>query len=252
MTIGRRRAVGCAVAALPVLAHAAPSLSVLSTFLPAPAWRLLPAALPDGLCRWAGPPFAPGVVLSFDDGPSPASLHTLELLDDLNLRASFFLLGEQVEEHPGIVAEIVQAGHEVASHGMTHRHHLLASPGAVLADVAAGRAALQAAGAPAPRFFRPPYGQLAAASVVAARRCAMEIVLWSRWGREFTLPPAEEVVSRLVAGLRPGAILLLHDSDTHCPLGTASLTHAVLPALAAALAERHLATVTLGHLTGAA
>jgi peptidoglycan/xylan/chitin deacetylase (PgdA/CDA1 family) len=120
----------------------------------------------------------------------------------------------------------------------------------VLDDVAAGVEALVAAGAPAPRFFRPPYGQLSAASLVAARRQRMEVVLWSRWGREFTRPPAGDVARHLAAGLRPGAIALLHDSDAYAPAGTAALTHAVLPSIAEVLSERALGAVRLGELAG--
>jgi peptidoglycan/xylan/chitin deacetylase (PgdA/CDA1 family) len=192
------------------------------------------------------------VALTFDDGPSPQTLRTLELLDELGLAGTFFLVGADAEAHPGIVKEIVRSGHEVASHGMVHSHHLLRSPRAVLADLAAGAGALEAAGAERPRFFRPPYGQMSAATVAAARRAGMEVVLWSRWGKEFaaTGPSVNEVTRRVTSGLRPGAIVVLHDSDSYAPPGTASLTHAVLPALAGELRRRNLAALRLGELVG--
>ncbi len=224
---------------------------MLPTFLPARAFDVLPGSLPRGACRWTGPRRTPAVALTFDDGPSPGTLRTLELLDELGLVGTFFLVGEQAEAHPGMVKEIVHAGHEVASHGMTHTHHLLRSPHAVLADVTAGGAALEAAGSPRPRFFRPPYGQLSAASLAGAKRAGMEVVLWSRWGKEFTLPPLAAVVDRVTGGLRPGAIVVLHDSDAYSTAGTAALTYGALPAVAEELARRRLATLRLSELLGA-
>lgn len=257
-------------AATAAAGHALPSVAVLGTFLPTlpaaplpaapapppalappaprPARRLLPAAFPFRAVRFGVGTDEPALALSFDDGPSAATPRTLELLDAYAMSATFFLVGEQAAAAPELVAEIVRRGHEVASHGMTHRHHLLSSPVAVLRDLEGSLQALQAAGAPRPRFFRPPYGQLAAATLAAARRSGVEIVLWSRWGREFAPGPLEGVRRRLESGIAPGAILLLHDSDAYAPAGTAGRTHAVLPDLAEALARRGIAARSIGAL----
>lgn len=239
---GRRgaAAAGTALAAAAV-GHALPSVTVLGTFLPRP-----PCRLPGGWCRWRLDGGHRAVALTFDDGPTPeATPRTLDLLDDLRLVATFFVVGAQVEAHPDLVAAMGAAGHGVAVHGHEHASHLVRSPQWVRRDTERAVAAVtEAAGVP-PRWYRPPYGQIAAATGVQARRHGMEVVLWSRWGREFAEPAAGPVLDRLAGGLRPGAVLLLHDSDAHAPAGTAARTHQVLPLLAEALRHRGLGTVGL-------
>jgi peptidoglycan/xylan/chitin deacetylase (PgdA/CDA1 family) len=212
-------------------------------------WSPVPLrALPRGWCRWSGPVGVPAVALTFDDGPSPATTpHTLDLLDELGMQATFFVLGELAEAHGDLVAEIRRRGHTVGSHGYRHEHHLLRGPGWIRRDTAAAVAAVAATGAP-PRWYRPPYGQLTARTVLEARRHDMEVVLWSIWGHEWSETAAEPVMERLAGGLEPGAIVLLHDTDVSCPPGTAARTHRTLELLAGTLAERHLRAVTLDDL----
>jgi len=101
-----------------------------------------------------------------------------------------------------------------------------------------------------PRYFRPPYGHLTTATLREVRRQHLALVLWSIWGKEFAEFEVGPVMSRLEAGLRPGAIVLLHDNDVSCRAGTAALTHAVLPRLRQGLADRGLQAVTVGELVG--
>lgn len=234
-------AAGTAAVGAGVLAHYLPSVAVVGTFLPRP-----PVALPGGWCRWRLDPGAAGVALTFDDGPSPRTTpRTLDLLDELALTATFFVVGEQVGAHGDLVAEMVRRGHDVGVHGFRHQHHLVRGPAWVRADTDRAVDVVGAATGRAPRWYRPPYGQLSARTVLEARRHGMDVVLWSRWGKEFAETSVDPVLRRLVGGLGPGAVLLLHDSDTYAPEGTAGRTHQVLAPLAAALGERGLPTVRL-------
>src|SRR5438270_3992071 len=83
---------------------------------------------------------SPGhVALTFDDGPDPASTPAfLAELDRLGMRATFFMLGTNVEAHPDLAAEVAAAGHEVAVHGYRHRSQLFQSPGQIRADLLRG------------------------------------------------------------------------------------------------------------------
>lgn len=239
-----RRAPLAAAAAVAV-APAVPAVTVLGALSP-----LQPAALPLGWCRWRGPADRQAVAITFDDGPTPATERTLGLLEELGLRASFFLLGELAERRPGLCRQIAEAGHDVGCHGHRHRHHLLHGRRFVRDDLALAVRTLSAAVSAPPRWFRPPYGQLSAFSLVEARRAGMEVVLWSGWGREFADGDEARILARLERRLRPGAILLLHDSDFCAPEGTAARTHRVLPRLAEILSRRSLSAVTLGELVG--
>jgi peptidoglycan/xylan/chitin deacetylase (PgdA/CDA1 family) len=191
------------------------------------------------------------VALTFDDGPDADTLRTLDLLDQLDLRATFFVLGGQLQSHPGIAKEIVARGHEVGTHGYAHRHHLLSTPGVVRRDMDRAIALHREVLETTPRYFRPPYGQLALSSVLAARRHGLETVLWSAWGKEWSEADPSAVLRRLDRSVHPGAIVLLHDNDVSCPSGTGDRTRRVLPLLAAHVHSRGLRAATLSELLDA-
>jgi peptidoglycan/xylan/chitin deacetylase (PgdA/CDA1 family) len=229
---------------LAVLADYLPSVCVLGHLSPV---RL--HALPFGWCRWRGPTAADAVTFTFDDGPSPKSTpRTLDLLDLFGMRATFFVLGTQAESNSDLVSEILRRGHSVGSHGYLHEHHLLRSPAWIRDDLNRSVASIEAVTGRRPRWYRPSYGQLTAATVVQARRHDMEVVLWSAWGREWAEPGPAPVIARIERHLEPGAIVLLHDNEVSCPPGTAARTHAVLGPLADKLDELGLRAVTLDDL----
>jgi peptidoglycan/xylan/chitin deacetylase (PgdA/CDA1 family) len=188
----------------------------------------------------------PGAVgLTFDDGPhAEATPAVLEALGEHP--ATFFLIGEQVEKHPGVVEEIVGAGHEAALHAFTHRNLLRLKPSEGRDDLLRGAAAIgQAAGRPV-RFFRPPYGYLSAAAYALAQREGWETVLWKRIGWDWTASATPgSIVRRLTRGLRGGEILVLHDSDAYATPGSWRQTVAAVPLLLHALEERSLRVAPL-------
>lgn len=155
------------------------------------------------------------VALSFDDGPDPASTPAfLRVLDDLGWKATFFMLGSMVRSAPGLAGEVAAAGHEVALHGDLHHSHLLRGPRWVLDDTKRAAGALRAATGADPRWFRPPYGAISAGTILSARTAGLRLVLWSAWGRDWRpQATARSVAAELAGAMRPGATVLLHDSD---------------------------------------
>ncbi len=241
--IRRASATTLGAAGLVGLGHYLPSTCVLAQWFPT-----VPRATPGNWCRWKGSSDHPVVALTFDDGPSPSTTpRTLDILDELAMPATFFVLGALAETHSDLVSEIRRRGHAVASHGYQHEHHLLRSPAWISRDFVSAQTALGEIGV-RPRWYRPPYGQLTTWTMVEARRHGMDVVLWSRWGREWAESSAEPVMDRMVPGLVPGAVLLLHDTDELCPVGTANRTHEVLPRLAAELERRKLRAATLDEV----
>src|SRR5436190_16060016 len=123
---------------------------------------------------------APGVGITFDDGPHPeGTAATLEILARASVPATFFLAGEQVERYPSLAGEIVAAGHEVALHCHRHRNQLRLTPRQIVSDMRTGEAAIAEATGRPPRLFRPPYGIFSAAGLAIARR-HYQPMLWSR------------------------------------------------------------------------
>jgi peptidoglycan/xylan/chitin deacetylase (PgdA/CDA1 family) len=171
------------------------------------------AARALGLARTL--PGSAGVALTFDDGPHPEGTPAvLEVLARAGARATFFVVGEQVERRPALVAEVAAAGHLVALHGHRHRLQLRLTPAQVREDLARGAAAIEAATGARAVWHRPPYGIYSPAGLDAARAIGCRPLLWSRWGRDwrkFTTP--RRIAARALLGVLPGDVILLHDSD---------------------------------------
>lgn len=215
--------------------HAAPALTAI-----APLRRHL-------FPRLAGIGASGHVALTFDDGPDPKSTPAfLDVLDGLGWHATFFMLGDMVRKAPGLAAEVAAAGHEVAVHGETHRSMLWRTPWSVADDVARGRDIVAGATGVDSEFFRPPYGMLSGGALRAARRCDLDVVLWTAWGRDWR-PEAtpESVTEDVLRGHLDGGTVLLHDSDCTSSPGSWMSAVGALPRLAESLALRDLRVGTL-------
>lgn len=175
------------------------------------------------------------VALTFDDGPSPATTpRILAELERLDVRATFFLLGSEVERYPWAARAVAEAGHEIAVHGHWHRNHLVRSVRAVRYDLARALDAIGTHTGQRPAWFRPPYGVVSRGTRVAAHEQGLRLVLWSSWGRDWRAHATPtSVLADLTHRLHGGATLLLHDSDATSAPGSPLVTLATLEDLVA-------------------
>jgi peptidoglycan/xylan/chitin deacetylase (PgdA/CDA1 family) len=169
--------------------------------------------------RGAGPG---RVGLTFDDGPETGAVDGfLEALRELDVSATFFVVGEQVRRSPDAARRIVEAGHEIACHGYRHLNHLRLTPRATIRDLRAARDTITGETGAEIRHFRPPYGVFNTASWVTAARFGWERVLWARWGRDWEEGATPERIRQCVmSGLRDGDIILLHDAEAYSSSGS--------------------------------
>jgi peptidoglycan-N-acetylglucosamine deacetylase len=236
---------GLAVSPLPaawvaagLAAHVA--VSTVGTLLPSlRAWSDI---------AWRGTPGRGVVALTFDDGPHPETTRrVLSLLSEAGAKATFFVLGSKAERYPEVVREVMQAGHEVALHGYSHdRLYSLRGVRRLRADIERGVAALAACGVK-PVMFRPPVGFVSHSVALAAEGVGLTLVGHSTRaldGRAGAEPAA--VLRRAKAGLRDGAVLLLHDASERGGHEPASL--AILAELLAEVKRRGLRPVTMSAL----
>jgi peptidoglycan/xylan/chitin deacetylase (PgdA/CDA1 family) len=181
-----------------------------------------------------------GIALTFDDGPHPEGTPAvLEVLGDV--RATFFLVGEQVERRPELVARIVEAGHEIGVHCNRHRNLLRLGPRAVHDDLdRAARSIAEAAGRE-PVLYRPPYGILNKAALAEARSRGWRTLLWSRWGKDWQRRATAGSIQRRIGSLETGDVVLLHDADFYSAPGSWRGTVAALPGVLAQLRGSGLA-----------
>ncbi len=163
---------------------------------------------------WRGEAGQRLVALTFDDGPHPVGTRTiLEILARGGHRATFFLVGSKVDHHPDVVREIVAAGHTLGVHGHTHSWtYSLRPPREVRRDILRAQEAVVAACGVRPALFRPPIGLVSPRTAKGAEQAGCPIVLWSVKGGDGVPVRPETVLRRVAAGLRDGAIVLLHDA----------------------------------------
>ncbi len=168
------------------------------------------------------------VALTFDDGPWPHSTEQiLTILTRRQAPATFFVVGRQVQHYPELVRREVAAGMAIGNHSWSHPQPFDRLPAARIHDeIARGRRTLQPLGIH-PVGLRPPGGATSPAVAAAAKEFGDRTVLWSvdpaDWQPSVT---PQQLVQRVLAAARPGAIVLLHDGG-----GNRSATVAALPAI---------------------
>jgi peptidoglycan/xylan/chitin deacetylase (PgdA/CDA1 family) len=173
-----------------------------------------------------GPATEPVVALTFDDGPNGRCTEAvLDALREVGAPATFFVLGENVAtgKNDALVARMVREGHAIGVHSETHAVRPLFRRDLTARELAASRGAVRDACVragvepPAVTLFRPPFGFLLAPSARAAADAGMTIVEWTvsvgDWRSERT---PEDVADAILARVRPGDVIVLHDGDaTH-------------------------------------
>jgi peptidoglycan-N-acetylglucosamine deacetylase len=160
------------------------------------------------------------------------------------------VVGEQVRRRPELARRIVAEGHELAIHGDRHVLLLRRRTREVAADYDRALQTIADATGVWPALYRPPYGVFSAGALREVRRRGWRPLLWSAWGRDWprrATPVA--IAERTTRRLRPGDVVLLHDSDAYSSDGSWSRTAAALPAVLAAIAALGVPAVRVTQAT---
>ncbi len=158
------------------------------------------------------------LALTFDDGPCPRMTYQiLDLLDEFDVKATFFVLGRKLGEREKILDEVARRGHEVGGHGFGHIHYWKALPGKTTADIQHCSRLLRPWAKSSSTLFRPPYGKLNIWSLGYLLRKRIPIVWWTiDSGDTWTpRPPSTRVGDLLLR--EGGGVVLLHDLDRKDP-----------------------------------
>jgi peptidoglycan-N-acetylglucosamine deacetylase len=204
----------------------------------------------DTLTRWRRFPgrerLEQGLALTFDDGPDPdGTPAVLDALERAGVKATFFLVGEQLLVHHELGRAVAEAGHEVGLHGFNHvEHDTLDDP---REDFLRGLDAIESATGDRPTLCRPPYGRFSDASYAACEELELEPVYWSAWGMDWEPLPPDRIADLTLRDAAEGAIAVLHDSPRYASRPSAAPTAEALPAIIDGIRERGLEP---GPLTG--
>lgn len=147
------------------------------------------------------------VALTFDDGPRRGT--TERLLDGLKERgakATFFLIGQQIEDNAALVARMAEEGHQIGNHTWSHQRLDGILPDEAAQEVARTEAALEALLGGGEYWLRPPYGQVA-----EGVELGVPMVKWCVDPRDWESRDAEKVTRAILDCVEPNSIILLHD-----------------------------------------
>jgi len=192
------------------------------------------------------------VALTYDDGPNDAAtLPLLEILAHHNARATFFMIGSFVRQHPGIVRQVQAAGHLIGNHTYTHPWLTMLSANQIREELRTCNQALEdVLGAPI-RYVRFPHGARRPATLRIAAELNLTPVQWNAMGHDWNLPTAEAILTHLNPGLarahhrHKGANILLHDGHDRAMSANRTPTLQATDQLLNRLAHQGARTVTV-------
>ncbi|MFI5494633.1 polysaccharide deacetylase family protein [Actinoplanes sp. NPDC051859] len=188
------------------------------------------------------------VALTFDDGPAPKwTPMVLDALDAANVPATFFMTGQHVTQHGGLVKDRL-ARHEIGNHSWSHADLATLDLGGVTDELTRTHDAIKKHLGRTPTLMRPPFGHLGGSTALAAAQLGYDIVLWSEAMHEhrYANDPAGQA-KYIVDAVKPGTIVLAHDEGDDRRLVTVQ----GLPAMFAGLRQRGFRFVTVSELLAA-
>ena len=165
---------------------------------------------------WRMDPSEKAVYLTFDDGPIPeATPYVLEVLAHFNIRATFFVVGDNVRKHPDIFRQVVEAGHRIGNHTYNHIGGFRWLSWKYLENTQKAEEIIGKYDPRTPKsfLFRPPHGWLRTLQYRAIRRQGYQIIMWDLVTRDYSRRlTADEVLQNVKRYARNGSIITFHDS----------------------------------------
>ena len=244
---GIRTAAGRPVLSTPTLAAA--GLGLAAGGFMAYEW-LSPRSWLYGQVFWHAVTTERVVALTFDDGPChPYTEQLLGILDREGIRATFFQVGNNVRREPNLAAEVA-SHHVVGNHTFTHPHLTWSRPRTVRDELQRGQEAVHDATGTLPNLFRTPHGWYGPQVISTAAELGFRCVGWSVMAWDWNRPPSDVIRHRILRGVRPGGVTLLHDGqDTDAfPEADRSHTIAAVPDIVRSLKESGYRFLTLPGL----
>jgi peptidoglycan/xylan/chitin deacetylase (PgdA/CDA1 family) len=202
----------------------------------------------------------PIAALTFDDGPHPSlTPRILDMLDRAAVPASFLMMGHNAEAYPGLVAEVVAAGHDIGNHSWRHLNLARTSSTETRREIEIGAEKIEAASGRAVEMFRPPRGRLNEAALRILAPLRQDIVLWSVTRGALDWRSPQRVAAHVVDAVGPGDIIDFHDGigrgtfAPDAPMGQELMERrlvevAALPRILAGIAAKGIRLVRLSEL----
>lgn len=151
------------------------------------------------------------MAITIDDGPhGQETWEMLRMLDEVDAKATFFVVGKMLENRHSLIGAMTAAGHEIANHTFSHPNLANLGTEDVLTEYKAANMAIQGITGHQPKFCRPPGGRLDPTVLKAASALGMTTVYWNANPGDYKFDDPDEILTRLRAKRAPGAIVLVH------------------------------------------
>lgn len=213
----------------------------------------IPVSPVFGKVYYKGPPADNIIALTFDDGPNePYTSRILDILDRYDIKATFFLIGKNIEQYPDVGKRMLAGGQVIGNHSYSHNaNHALTEFGAK--DLLAAQSTIIATLGVSPHLYRPPHGRKSPWEIRAVEKAGLIEITWSVSTRELAGKTSSEMARDIIANTDPGEIILLHDgygTEHDSARADKSATVQMLPEIIEQLQSKGFRFVTVPELLG--
>lgn len=176
--------------------------------------RLIKTCFPGFV--WDIPNNEKKIYLTFDDGPTPGITEwVLDLLDEHNVKATFFCIGNNIENNPDIFKKVTDGGHAIGNHTYNHLNGWKTDNDIYFKNIADTEKSIQGRheSFKENKFFRPPYGKIRSSQAAEMRRRGYKIIMWDILSADFDKQiTAEKCLQNVIQNTRSGSVIIFHDS----------------------------------------
>ncbi|QNJ97790.1 polysaccharide deacetylase [Constantimarinum furrinae] len=157
------------------------------------------------------------VAITFDDGPhGQYTPEVLELLKKYDAKATFFLIGKQVQKHPELVKKMSTSGYAIGNHSFSHTPAIsFSSTKTWMSEIEQTDSIIEKITGSQPAIFRPPYGVTTPHLAKAIKRTGHKVIGWNVRSYDTAINDAELIKKRVINRVKPGSIILFHDTQAN-------------------------------------
>lgn len=205
-----------------------------------------------GVIYWHGDAKQSKIALTFDDGPNePYTSQILDTLKTFDIKATFFLIGKNVELYPETAKRIVKEGHTIGNHTYSHPDLRFKPKSQIEYQIKKAEEAISKTTGIKPYLFRPPYGVDNPWVLAMAEKMDYVIIKWSVSGSNGGIEiKSDKILKKVLKGTKNGSIVLLHDGNRLIKKAGRSQIVKALPLIIESLQEEGYQFVTVPQLLG--
>ena len=204
-----------------------------------------------GTLYWHGDISQKKVALTFDDGPNePYTSEILNILKKYDVRATFFMIGKNIQIYPEAAKAVAEGGNIIGNHSYSHPNLIFDLDPKVRRQIKSAEGEIINKAGIKPYLFRPPYGGDDPLTLLQAKKLGYVVVKWSVSSKDWEKPGVEKIVKNVLNHVENGSIILMHDGDQMHHGGDRSQTVDALPVIITELRKQGYELVTVPELLG--